>query len=135
VQTRVAGALALIGGDDQGLPDGEVTRVQTAKPHDAHTWSRRPSVPGIGKMWRVVWRYASHALRRFPRVHAVVSSGRLVTCAQDSAGNRDGTSGAKIGQADRTWAFSAAAVRCRRTTPVGQTALRRVENNHGQGKA
>jgi hypothetical protein len=76
-----------------------------------------------------------HDLSRFPRVQDVVSYGRRVTCAQASAGTRDGTSGAKIGHAYRTWAFSAAAVLCLRNHPAGQKDRARVENHHGQGQA
>ena len=63
VQTRVAVDLALMGCEDSWLSDVEWPLVPTAKPHDAHTWERRPSVPGIGKM----------AMSRFPRVQACVS--------------------------------------------------------------
>jgi len=62
-----------------------------------------------------------HAMSRFPRVQDFVSYGRLVKCAQESAGKRDGTSGAKIGKAYLTWAFSEAAVLLLRHNPVGQT--------------
>jgi transposase IS116/IS110/IS902 family protein len=68
--------------------DGALTIVQTAKPHDAHTLYRLPSVPGLGTMLRVVLLDAIHALSRFPRGQAFVSSCRLVTCAQESAGKR-----------------------------------------------
>ena len=73
VQTRVEVDLALIDCYDQWLSDVALTLVQTAKPHDAHTWSRLPSVPGIGKIVRVVLLDAIHAIRRFPRVQDVVS--------------------------------------------------------------
>jgi hypothetical protein len=76
-----------------------------------------------------------HDLSRFPRVQDFVSYGRLVTCAKASAGTRDGTSGAKIGHADRTWAFSEAAGLLLRNNPAGQKYRARVENHHGQGKA
>lgn len=51
-----------------------------------------------------------HAITRFPRVQDVVSDGRLVQGAKESAGKREGTSGTKLGQAYLQWAFSAAAV-------------------------
>ena len=46
----------------------ELTIVQTAKQHDAPTFYRLPSVPGIGKVLRVVLLDDIHAMRRFPRV-------------------------------------------------------------------
>jgi hypothetical protein len=73
VQQRGAVDLALIGGEDQWLSDGEVTLVQTAKPHEAHPVSRLPSIPGLGQLVRVVLRDDIHAMRRFPRVQDVVS--------------------------------------------------------------
>jgi transposase len=121
VQQRGAVDLAMMGCYDQLLTDVEWTIVQTAKQHDAHTLSRRPFVPGIGKMLRLVLRYESHDISRFPRGQDVVSYCRLVTCAQASAGNRDGPPGAKIGHASLTWALSEAAVLFLRNNPVGQT--------------
>ena len=56
-------------------------------------------------------------------------------CAKESAGKRSGTSGQKIGNASRTWAFSEAAVLFLRHNPAGQKSLARVEKNHSQGKA
>jgi transposase len=98
-QKRVEVDLALIGSYDQLRSDVELTIVQTAKQHDAHPLSRRQSVPGIGKILRVVLLYEIHDLSRFPRGQAFVSYGRLVQCAQASAGKCSGTSGAKIGNA------------------------------------
>jgi len=76
-----------------------------------------------------------HDLPRFPRVQDFVSSCRLVTGAKASAGKRYGTSGAKIGNASLTWAFSEAAVLLLRTNPVGQKSRARLETKHGKGKA
>ena len=64
-------------------------------------------------------------LARVPRVQDCVSSGRVVTCAQASAGKRSGTSGTKLGHASLTWAFSEAAVLCLRTHPAGHKSLAR----------
>jgi transposase len=99
VPKSVAVDLALIGYEDQWRSDVELPIVQTAKQHDAHTLYRRQSVPGIGKLLRLVLLYDIHAMSRFPRVQDCVSSCRLVKCAQESAGQRYGTSGAQIGNA------------------------------------
>jgi hypothetical protein len=127
--------LALIGSDDPLLTDLELPSVQTAKQHDAQTRSRLPSVPGIGKILSLVLLYEMHDIQRFPRVQDVVSSCRLVTCAKESAGQRYGTAGAKIGNAYLTWAFSEAAVLLLRNHPAGQQYLARLEKKHGTGKA
>jgi transposase len=135
VQKSVEVDLALIGCYDQLLSDVELTIVQTAKQHDAHTLYRLQSVPGIGKMLSLVLLYEIHDISRFPRVQDFVSYCRLVKCAQESAGKRYGTSGAKIGNAYLKWAFSEAAVLFLRNNPVGQTYLTRLEKKHGKGKA
>jgi transposase len=80
--------LALIDDYDQLLTDLELPIVRTAKQHDANTFYRLRSIPGIGKILALVMRYAIHASQRFPRVQDCVSSCRLVTCAKESAGKR-----------------------------------------------
>jgi len=135
VQKSVEVDLALIGYYDQLLSDVELTVVQTAKQHDAHTLYWLQSVPGIGKILSLVLLYEIHDISRFPRVQDFVSYCRLVKCAQESAGKRYGTSGAKIGNASLTWAFSEAAVLFLRNNPVGQKYLARLEKKHGKGKA
>ena len=74
-------------------------------------------------------------MHRVPRVQAFVSSGRLVKCAKESAGQRYGSAGTKTGNAYRKWACSAAAVLCRRANPAGQQYLARFEKQQGQGQA
>jgi transposase len=135
VQKRGAGALALIDYAAQGLRDVELPIAQTATQHHAQTLYRLQSVPGIGQILSLVLRDEIHDLTRFPRVQDFVSSCRLVTCAKESAGKRSGTSGAKIGKAYLTWAFSEAAVLFWRNNPAGQKYLARSEHQHGTGKA
>lgn len=109
--------------------------LQTAKQHDAPPLSLRQTGPGIGKILRRVRRYALHDIDRVPRGQDVAADGRLVKGAQASAGKRWGTSGKKIGNAPRPWAFSEAAPLCLRTNPNGQKLLTRVAKTHGKGKA
>jgi transposase len=92
-------------------------------------------VPGIGKILSLVLRYEIHRLERFPRVQNCVSYARLVTCAKVSNGKRLGTSGAKIGNAHRTWAFSEAAVLFLRDHPAAQKYCARLEKKHDKGQA
>jgi transposase len=127
--------LALIDSYDRLLSELEWAMVKTATPHDANTFYRLQSVPGIGKLLALVLLYEIHDLPRFPRGLEFVSSCRLVTCAKESAGKRDGTSGRKIGNAYLTWAFSEVAVLCLQAHPGGQKYLARLEKKHGQGKA
>jgi transposase len=127
--------LALIPYYDELLRDVELTIVKTAKHHDATTRYLLHTVPGIGTILRLVLLYDIHAINRFPRVPDFVSSCRLVTCATSSAGKRLGTSGAKIGHAHLTWAFSEAAVWFLRDHPAAQKYLARLEKKHDKGKA
>jgi transposase len=92
-------------------------------------------VPGIGKILRLVLLYDIHRIDRFPRVQDVASYCRLGKCRKESGGKRLGTSGAKIGNAHRKWAFSEAAVLFLRNNPQGQKLLARLEKKHDKGKA
>jgi hypothetical protein len=109
--------------------------VQTATAHDAHTFSRLRSRPGVGQILALVVLDAIHARHRCPRVQEFVSSGRLVKGAKAAAGTRDGPSGQKLGHADLQGAFSDAAVLCLRHNPAGQHDLARLVKKQGQGKA
>jgi transposase len=125
VQKSVEVDLALLDYDDQLLRDLELAIVKTAKQHEANTLYLLQTVPGIGKILRLVLLYEIHDIARFPRVQDFVSSCRLVKCAKESAGKRSGTSGTKIGNASLQWAFSEAAVLFLRNNPAGQKYLTR----------
>ncbi len=125
VQQSIAVDLALIGHDAHLLNDVAFSIVHTAQQHEPQTLSRRPSVPGLGNILRLVLLYAIHTIDRLPRVQDFVSYCRLVKCAKASAGKRYGTSGATIGNASLQWAFSEAAGLLLRTHPAGQKSLAR----------
>jgi transposase len=135
VQKTIEVDLALITYYDTLLTDLELAIVQTAKQHDAHTFYRLRSIPGVGKILALVLLYEIHDIHRFPSVQDFVSYCRLVKCARESAGKRHGTSGKKIGNAHLKWAFSEAAVLFLRNNPPGQQYLARLEHKHGKGKA
>jgi transposase len=135
VQKSIEVDLALITYYDQLLTDLELSIVKNAKHHDANTFYRLRSVPGVGKILALVMLYEIHDIHRFPRVQDFVSYCRLVKCAKESAGKRYGTSGKKIGHASLKWAFSEAAVLFLRHHPAGQKFLAKLEYRHGQGKA
>jgi hypothetical protein len=134
-QKSLAVARTLIHPDARLLTDLERARGSTATAHEAPTFSRLRAIPGGGKRLALVRRDERHALHRCPRGQACVSSGRRVQGANDSAGQRDGTAGQKLGHADLHWAFSAAAVRFLRQTPAGPQDLARGESRPGPGKA
>jgi transposase len=135
VHKSIEVALALIGYDDELLRAVELTILKTAKHPDAHTLYLLQTVPGIGKILSLVLLYEIHQIDRLPRVQEFASYCRLVKCAKESNGKRQGTSGTNIGHAHLTWALSEAAVLFLRDHPAGQTFLSRVEKKHDKGKA
>lgn len=56
-------------------------------------------MPGIGSIISLVILYEIGDINRFPRVQDFASYARLVKCAKESAGKRNGNSGSKIGNA------------------------------------
>jgi transposase len=135
VQQSIEVDLALITYYDPLLIDLELAIVKSAKQHDANTFYRLRSIPGVGKSLALVLLYEIHDIHRFPRVQDFVSYCRLVNCAKESAGKRLGTAGKKIGNAYLKWAFSEAAVLFLRNNEVGQKYLARWEKKHDKGKA
>jgi hypothetical protein len=113
----------------------ELPIVKTANHHDANPLYLLQTVPGIGPRLSLGLLDEIHQIDRFPRGQDVGSYCRLVTCARESAGKREGTSGTKIGNAHLTWAFSEAAVLCLRDHPAAQQDLARLENKHDKGQA
>jgi transposase len=110
-------------------------RGNAAQQHEAQPVSLRQTVPGLGTILSLVLWSEIPDMARFPSVQDGVSSCRLVTGAKASAGHRSGTAGTKLGNASRTWAFSEAAVLCRREHPAGQQDLARLAKHHGKGQA
>jgi transposase len=135
VQKSIDLDLTLIDAYDRVRTDLALDRVRTATEHDAQTCYRLRSIPGVGKILALVLLDETHDVHRFPRVQACVSSCRLVKCAKESAGKRDGPSGQKIGHAYLKWACSEAAGRFLRHNPAGQKDLARLMKKQGTGKA
>jgi hypothetical protein len=135
VHKRLAVDLTLSGHDDRLLLDVALDLVPTAKAHEAQTFYRLHSLPGVGTILALGLRSDSHAIHRCPRVQACVSSCRLVKGAKASAGTRDGTAGKNIGQASLKWAFCEAAGLFLRHKPAGQKDLARLTKKQGQGQA
>ena len=135
VRKSIETNLALLDHYDRLLTDLELHLTRTAKVHDVNAFYRLRSVPGIGKILALVLLYEIHDIHRFPRVQDFVSYCRLVKCAKESDGKHYGYSGTKIGNAHLKWAFSAAAVLCRRGHPAAQRYVTRLANTHGKAKA
>jgi hypothetical protein len=135
VQKTREGDLALLTYDDKLRSALDLSLLTTAKHHDAPPLSLWHTVPALGTILRLVRRDALHDLDRFPRGQDCASSGRRVTCAQASAGQRWGTSGQTIGHAHRTWAFAEAAALVLRSNEPGQQSRARLETKPDQGQA
>jgi hypothetical protein len=88
VPTSREGDLALIDYDDQRLRALAWAIVTMAQQHDGHTLYVLQTGPGLGQILRRVRLYERHDSARFPRGQDLVSSGRGVKCAKDSAGKR-----------------------------------------------
>jgi transposase len=127
--------VALIDHYDKLLGEVELYITRTAKGHDAQSFARLQSVPGIGQILALVLLYEIQAIARFPRVQDFGSYCRLVKCAKESAGKRHGLSGKKIGNPQLKWAFSEAAVLFLRQHPPGKEYWAKLERKHGKGKA
>jgi transposase len=126
---------ALTDDDAELLRDVELTILKAAPQHDENPLSLWQTVPGIGTILSLVLLDEIYDLGRFPRVQACASSGRLVTGAKASHGQRAGSSGTKMGHAQLQWTSSEAAVFCLRDHPAGPKRLVGFENKHGTGQA
>jgi len=120
---------------DKLLGEVELYITRRAKGHDAQTFARLQSVPGIGQILALVIVYEIQDITRFPRVQDFVSYCRLVKCAKESAGKRHGLSGKKIGNPPLKWAFSEAATLFLRQNQLGKEYFATLERKHGKGKA
>lgn len=127
--------LALLNHYDQLLPRLEHEISLIAKTHDADSYFRIRSVPGIGRILGLVILYEIHDIDRFARVQDFVSHCRLVKSAKESGGKRLGTSGKKIGNVHLKWAFSEAAVLLLRRNPEARTYRDKLAKKHGKAKS
>ncbi len=127
--------VALLDHDDQLWSAVALSSTRTAKGPAAQSFSRLQSGPGVGQILALGSRYELQDLSRFPRVQDCGSYGRLVTCAKESAGNRHGLSGQKMGTPQRKGACSAAAGLCLRQHQPGKEDCAKLEHKQGNGKA
>jgi transposase len=106
-----------------------------AKTHDADSYFRLRSIPGIGRILGLVILYEIHNINRFERVQDFVSYCRLVKSAKESAGKRMGSSGKKIGNVHLKWAFSEAAVLFLRRNTDARKYREKLAKKHGKAKS
>jgi hypothetical protein len=135
VQQTIAVDLALVACDEPLRAAVARDLEPTAHRHAPVAVARWRPIPGVGNILALVRRYASEQIARFPRGQACVSDARLVKRAKASHGQRHGTRGKKIGHAQLTWAFSAAAGRFLKPTEAAQKSLATLATTPGTGQA
>jgi transposase len=135
VQKSIELDLGVIDHYDQLLHRLEHELSLIAKVHDADSYFRLRSIPGIGRILGLVILYEIHDISRFPSVQDFVSYCRLVKSAKESAGKIIGSSGKKIGNAHLKWAFSEAAVLFLRRNPEAMKYRAKLERKHGKAKS
>jgi len=135
VQLSIKTNLELIDHYDKLINALELFVLQNARDHDPGSLHLLQTVPGIGKILSLVILYEIGDINRFPSVGQFVSYARLVACAKESAGKKQGTSGRKIGNMHLKWAFSEAAVLFLRKNPQGMKYKKRLQQKYGKSKA
>jgi transposase len=135
VQKNIELDLSMLDHYDQLLLKLEQELSVIAKVHDADSYFRLRSIPGVGRILGLVILYEIHNISRFPSVQDFVSYCRLVKSAKESAGKIIGSSGKKIGNAHLKWAFSEAAVLFLRGNPEAMKYKAKLERKHGKAKS
>jgi transposase len=127
--------LALIDAYDAQIAALELYLTRAAKVDDPQAYARLRSIPGVGPVLGLVMLYEIHDIRRFAAEGQFLSYARLVRCAHESAGKKQGTGGNKIGNAHLKWAFSEATCLLLRSCPKAKAWLARREKKHGKKRA
>jgi transposase len=135
VKKTVEVDLALIDAYDAQIGPLELYLTRAAKVDDPQAYARLRSVPGVGPVLALVLLYEIHDIRRFPQEGQFLSYARLVRCAHESAGKKQGTGGHKIGNAHLKWAFSEATCLLLRESARAKAWLARREKKHGKKRA
>ena len=135
VQKNIELDLSMLNHYDQLLLKLEQELSVIAKVHDADSYFRLRSIPGVGRILGLVILYEIHDISRFPSVQDFVSYCRLVKSAKESAGKIIGSSGKKIGNAHLKWAFSEAAVLFLRGNPEAMKYKAKLERKHGKAES
>ncbi|HKB41278.1 MAG TPA: IS110 family transposase [Gemmataceae bacterium] len=135
VKRNVEVDLALIDAYDGQVADLERYLTRTAKVDNAQAYARLRSIPGVGPVLGLVLLDEIHDIRRFAAAGQFLSYARLVRCAHESAGKKQGTGGNKIGNAHLKWAFSEATCLLVRASERAKAWLARREKKHGKKRA
>lgn len=108
---------------------------QYAKIDDANMYYRLRSIPGVGPTLAMVFMYEIGNINRFRRVGQFLSYARLVRGQHSSAGRKYGNSGHKIGNPHLKWAFSEAALLCKRSCDRARSYAEHIERKHSKARS
>jgi transposase len=127
--------VTMIDAYDDVLRTLELDIEKSAQAHDRHALLLLRSISGVGPILALVMLYEIHDINRFETVQQFASYCRLVKCSHESAGKKQGSGGAKIGNAHLKWAFSEAAIHFISNNPPARKLLDNLAKIHGKGKA
>jgi transposase len=135
VRRNVAADLGLIEHLDGEIHDLEQYLVEHARVDDVQAYGRLQTAPGIGKILGLVLLYEIHTIKRFASCGEFLSYSRLVKCDRESAGQKYGFGGAKIGNGHLKWAFAEAVCLMLRDSEEVKRRCDRLEKRHGKATA
>jgi transposase len=134
VQLSATLDLDLIDKLDELIAQVERHLTRTAKVDDVQTYHRLRTIPGVGPILALVLLYEMHQVDRFEQVGQFLSHARLVRCDHESAGEKSGSGGKKIGNAHLRWAFAEAACLFLRGSERARPWKQKREKKHGSAK-
>ncbi len=120
---------------DETIAVLEAHVLKHAKVHDPARLQLLRTIPGVGKVLSLVMLYEIQDVDRFDNIGQFASYARLVACAKESAGKKQGSSGRKIGNAHLKWAFSEATALMIRSSPEAKTFMEKMTRQRGKARA
>ena len=127
--------LEILADYDRTIRKLETFLTKSAKVHDANSFFRLQTIPGVGPIIAMTMLYEIHDIRRFPTVGDFLSYCRLVRGEHQSNGKKYGSPGKKIGNAYLKWAFSEAIPLLKRQDARAKAFCDRIEKKHGKARA
>lgn len=135
VQVMLAADAQVIEQLDKTIAAIEDHVLKHARVHDPIRMHLLKTIPGVGKVLSLVMLYEIQDVNRFENVGQFASYARLVACAKESAGKKQGTSGRKFGNAHLKWAFSEAAALMIRSMPEAKEFMKKMTRQRGKAWA
>ena len=120
---------------DETIATLETHVLKHAKVHDPARLHLLQTINGFGKVLSLVMLYEIQDVNRFANVGQFASYARLVACAKESAGKKQGSGGRKIGNAHLKWAFSEAAALMIRSSPEAKAFMEKMTRQRGKARA